>query len=206
MKRNDPQARLHRAATALDLPLREAETRRLLSLEELLRRRAIPMGLVAEGDDASVLERHIIDSLRAAAVVDPDDGAAMDLGSGAGLPGLVVAVARPSLRVRLIEPKRRRVAFLELAIEHLALGNVDVLQVRAEEASGRVDLCFARALAPLARSWALARPLLRPGGRLIYFSGPVEEPPPVPPDGGSIELVEGRWVDSSGPLVMITRP
>jgi 16S rRNA (guanine527-N7)-methyltransferase len=199
-------ARVQQAARAFGIQLSGEQVAQLLSFEALLRERGIPMGLVAPGDEAKLVDRHLIDSLRGAAVVGQADRRALDLGSGAGLPGLVVAAARPWLDVALIEPRRRRVAFLELAVERLGLSNARILATRAEDVADRADLCFARALSPLARSWELARPLLRPGGRLVYFSGPLEDPPPVPARAASVEVGATRWVDSPGPLVMITRP
>jgi 16S rRNA (guanine527-N7)-methyltransferase len=206
VKREAAAARVRRAATKFGIQLSGEQVDQLLSFEALLRERAIPMGLVASGDEAKLVDRHLIDSLRGAAVVGQADRRALDLGSGAGLPGLVVAVARPWLDVALIEPRRRRVAFLELAVERLGLSNARVLATRAEDVADRADLCFARALSPLVGSWELARPLLRPGGRLVYFSGPLEDPAPVPAGVAWIEVDDTRWVDSPGPLVMITRP
>jgi 16S rRNA (guanine527-N7)-methyltransferase len=198
-------ARLEAAAEALGVPLLETQVQCLLSFEALLRERGVPLGLVAEGDATRLLGRHIIDSLRAAAVVGPADQTALDLGSGAGLPGLVVAVACPSVEVALVEPRRRRAAFLELAIERLNTRNARVLALRAEDVSAQMDLCLARALAPLAQSWKLAQPLLRSGGRLAYFAGALRHPPSVPPGAASAQVAAEILVDSPGPLVIITR-
>jgi 16S rRNA (guanine527-N7)-methyltransferase len=164
--------------------------------------------LVAEGDQNRLMDRHVIDSLRAAAVVDSADRSIVDLGSGAGLPGIPVALAHPTVQVSLAEPKRRRLAFLEFAVDSLALRNATVLATRAEDLAGgpdRWNLCLARALAPLPRAWDLARPLLRPGGRLAYFSGPLGAAPPVPPGAARVELSRKILVDSPGPLVILTR-
>src|SRR3990172_7871353 len=123
----------------------------------------------SRGEDPDRLRRrHVLDCLRAASVVSSQDLDAYDLGSGAGLPGVVVAIARPDLRITLVEARRRRAAFLELAAQQLHLENVTVAAARLETLIEPVDLCFARALAPLPRAWTLAEPLLRPGGRLVY--------------------------------------
>jgi 16S rRNA (guanine527-N7)-methyltransferase len=194
-----------KAATELGLPLRPDQVERLIAFEELLRRRAVPLGLLSKGDEGRLWDRHVLDSLRAAALVDPADRVAVDLGSGAGLPGIVVAIAGPHLRVHLVEPKQRRVAFLELAVERLRLTNVSVIACRTEDVDIQADLATARALAQLERSWSLARPLLRAGGRLLYFSGPSGGVPEPPPGASHIRIAPKRLVDSPGPIVIITR-
>lgn len=186
----------------VDLPPGRAEA--LLRFEALLRDSAAPYGLVATGDVARIRERHLLDCLRAAAVVEARDTTAFDLGSGAGLPGIVVAIAVPQLVVTLVESRRRRVAFLELAIQELHLGNAIVVQGRIEHVSGQADLAFARALAPLPESWALGRPLLRPGGRLVYFAGERSQIPEVP-GASRVEVRSPTVLESGGPLVIMAR-
>jgi 16S rRNA (guanine527-N7)-methyltransferase len=83
----------------------------------------------------------------------------------------VVACARPDLQVVLVDSRRRAGAFLELAVDRLRLTRVEVRVQPLEDLVARADVATARAFAPLERSWKAAHPLLRPGGRLIYFSG-----------------------------------
>ena len=193
------------AAHRLGLSLGSSQVQGLIAYEALLAERAVPLGLVSRSDADRLMSRHILDCLRAAPLVRPEDRLVIDLGSGAGLPGIVLAIAVPGVHLRLIEPRRRRVAFLEMAIEHLALSNATVLPGRAEETRTSADLATARALAPLGRSWALTRPLLRPQGRLLYFSGPLDAPP-LPPAGASeVALAGEKLVDSPGPIVIISR-
>ena len=176
---------------------------RLLRFERMLADRAIPMGMVARSDRARLRERHVLDCLRAAAEVG-GAASAYDLGSGAGLPGLVVAIAEPDLRMGLIESRRRRASFLELAVEALGLTNVEVRACRVQELTERVELCFSRAFAPLAAAWSVADPLLSARGRLIYFAG--SETTPVPPPATRIVAVRATPVlESSGPLVIMGR-
>lgn len=191
-------------AQALSVPLSPTAAQALVRYEELLREVAVPRGLVGERDAGRLLTRHLGDSLRAAVAFSPTDQSAYDLGSGAGLPGLVLAAALPGVRFGLVEPARRRVAFLEMAIAALGLANAEVLPVRAEQLSEPVDVCLARALGPLERSWELARPLLRRGGRLVYFAGSGFRPPPDMPAVAEIRLVRAEMLASSGPLVIIT--
>lgn len=180
----------------------------LATYAELLLDRAIPMGLVAEADRDRIRERHIVDCLRAATLFDPGDRSAYDLGSGAGLPGIVLAIAVPGCRFGLIEPKTRAAAFLELAAERLGLDNVDVITQRAEAVAGHADVVTARAFAPPEGSWAAAHPLLRPGGRLIYFAGKGfqaeavrEIDNPEPPAEVRLEAV----IEKHGPLAIMVR-
>ena len=170
---------------------------------ELLAERGPELGLVAEGDRERLRERHIDDSLRVTAALQPGDRTSYDLGSGGGLPGIVVAITCPQLEVRLVETKRRRVAWLEMVVTELGLANAIVVPVRAEELTEPVDVCFARAFAPLARTWALAEPLLRPGGRLLYFGGRSLDEAEAHALGPDVRLIRGSLLDSGGPLVII---
>src|SRR4029453_5865424 len=136
---------------------------------------------------------------------EPSDTDALDLGSGAGLPGVVVAIARPSLRVGLVEVRRRRVAFLELAVERLGLSNVAVLAMPAGRIDRVVDVCFARALAGLSKTWEIARHLLRPEGRLVYFGGEgFREADQMPQDASSLHLLTTPPLATSGAGVFMT--
>ena len=105
----------------------------------------------------------------------PQGATVADVGSGAGLPGLVWAIARPDLEVTLIEPLLRRVTFLDEVVESLELSGVTVLRARAEDVEKTFDVVTARAVAPLAKlgSWCL--PLVRPGGVLLALKGRTAE-------------------------------
>jgi 16S rRNA (guanine(527)-N(7))-methyltransferase RsmG len=157
----------------LTLPVRlsRQQERVLGRFEELLRTRAVDLGIIAESDRERIRERHIEDSLRAVACMGAGDHTVMDLGSGAGLPGVPLAIALPSVEFVLVEARRRRGAFLEMVVAELPLKNVTVEVGRAEDLRLQVDLCVARAYAPWQASWRAAAPQLRPGGRLVYFAG-----------------------------------
>jgi 16S rRNA (guanine527-N7)-methyltransferase len=170
---------------------------------ELLSGRGVDLGAVAESDRDVVWERHVLDSLRVAPVLEPSDDSAYDLGSGAGLPGIPLAIARSDLHVGLVESQRRRVAWLEFVRDELALSNVEVVARRIEEVRTTVDVCFARALAAPERSWELARPLLRPGGRLVYFAGSSLDRDRLAAKVPVIHILEAVPLDSGGPLVII---
>lgn len=189
--------------SSLGITLSDEQVDLLERFETLLRERAIPSGFVATSDAARLRERHIWDCLRAASVIRPDERAAYDLGSGAGLPGMVVAVACPWLEITLVESRRPRVAFLELALELLVLPNVWVYAGRVQDLSDRVDVCLARAFADAPASWRVADPLLVPNGRLVYFAGQRFERSQLP-KGLGVSLVASTLA-RSGPLVIMSR-
>jgi 16S rRNA (guanine527-N7)-methyltransferase len=195
---------LRAQAADLGVLLDPPQISELRRFEELLARRAIPLGAIARSDWARLRERHTLDSLRAVPVVEGVDEAA-DLGSGAGLPGMVVAIALPRIRMLLIERRPQRAAFLELAVEYLGLSNVAVVAGRVEEVPDDVDVALARAFAPIEEAWARAREILRPDGRLVYFAG-AETGTPEPPAGSVIQAVLRTPVlESAGALVIMTR-
>jgi 16S rRNA (guanine527-N7)-methyltransferase len=115
-------------------------------------------------------ERHILNS---AAVLPriPEGATVADVGTGAGLPGIVWAIARPDLSVTLIEPLLRRTVFLEEMREELALGNVRVIRGRADEVHEEFDVVTARAVAALEKLGRWCMPLVRPGGVLLALKG-----------------------------------
>lgn len=191
------------SAEVLGLRLSDEQARSLSLYERLLADRAIPLGLVASSDRARLRPRHLIDSLRAAAEVG-DAETAYDLGSGAGLPGIVVAIAIPQLELGLVEIRQRRVAFLEFAVAELALPNVRVLARRVEDLTEPVDVCFARAFASAGTAWEAAEPRLRVGGRLVYFAGGEWSSSSVP-STARLQAVRPPVLESAGPLVIMTR-
>ena len=95
-----------------------------------------------------------------------------DVGSGAGLPGLVLAIARPDVHLTLIEPMERRVQWLETQVAALELSNVDVVRARAEDCAGMsLDQVTARAVSALRTLIPITAPAVRPGGELILMKG-----------------------------------
>ena len=151
--------------------LTEGQQASLRAFEELLRGPGASRGVVAKGDLERLRTRHVLDSLRVLPCLGSGERVVLDVGSGGGLPGIPVAVARPDLSVILLEPRESRVAFLEMAVSALELGNVTVEHGRAQGSSLRGDVCLARALANPLTSWVLCSPLLAAGGRVVYFAG-----------------------------------
>ena len=142
----------------------------------------VERGLIGPAETERVWDRHLVNS---ALVVEllPGTGAEAgaetgsarlaDLGSGAGLPGIVLAILRPDLSVVLVEPMARRTAFLAECVSALGLGNVEICRARAEELAGKLgaDVVTSRAVAPLDRLAVLAAGLCRPGGLVLAIKG-----------------------------------
>jgi 16S rRNA (guanine527-N7)-methyltransferase len=117
-------------------------------------------------------DRHLLNCGLLSPVV-PEGATVVDLGSGAGLPGLVLALARPDLSVTLVDPMLRRTTFLSEACEALGATNTVVHRGRAEDLpeGARFDVVTARALAPLPKLLGWAMPLVAPGGCLLAMKG-----------------------------------
>lgn len=138
---------------------------------DILASRGIDWGLIGPREGDRLWERHILNSV-AAAPLFPSGASVLDVGSGAGLPGIPLAILRPDLRVTLLESLLRRVNFLELAVAELGLGDrVRVVRGRAEEHGRTYDVATCRAVAPLPRLIEWCLPLVAPGGRLLALKG-----------------------------------
>ena len=194
----------HQGWTEGPFHLSESEAASLDRFEGLLRERALPGRMIAAGDAGRLRERHLGDSLRALELLRSGDRSALDIGSGAGLPGVVISIARPELQVTLVETRRSRAVFLETVASELGLANVKVVHGRIEAVRDVVRLCFARAFGSAARSWEAAEPRLEPEGRLIYWAGASFRISDVPPDL-RVEVVPPPSLAWSGPLVMMCR-
>jgi 16S rRNA (guanine527-N7)-methyltransferase len=129
------------------------------------------LGLIGPLELPRLWSRHILNCAIVAPLLRP--GVVGDVGSGAGLPGLVLAIARPDVSFVLIEPMERRVAWLNDQVSALALSNVSVVRARAEEAKlpQQLDQVTARAVSAFKTLVPLTAPLLRAGGELILMKG-----------------------------------
>jgi 16S rRNA (guanine527-N7)-methyltransferase len=129
-------------------------------------------GLIGPRESPRLWERHLLNCAVLGEVV-PEGAAVCDLGSGAGLPGLALAIARPDVQVTLVEPLLRRTSFLEQVVTDLGLGQVEVVRGRAQDLHGglRYDVVTARALAPLAKLLRWSMPLVGPAGALVAMKG-----------------------------------
>ncbi|WP_404436676.1 16S rRNA (guanine(527)-N(7))-methyltransferase RsmG [Microbacterium aerolatum] len=140
--------------------------------------RAFTANLAAQGEERGLIgplelprlwTRHVLNSAIAAPLFH---GSAADIGSGAGLPGIVLAIARPDVSFTLVEPMERRVAWLTEQVEELGLGNVTVLRARAEDVEPKqFDVVTARAVSALRTLLPFTAPLVRDGGELALLKG-----------------------------------
>lgn len=165
------ERRLAELAAQYDLPA--GADQRLMELLRLVR--DSPHSLTAVRDPVEAVEVHVADSLGGLRLEELQRAAVIaDLGSGAGFPGLVLALARPDARVALVESVGKKAEFLRETAERLGLANVEVVADRAESwtaGMGACDAVTARALAPLAVLLEYAAPLLRDGGALVAWKG-----------------------------------
>lgn len=129
-------------------------------------------GLIGPREVARLWERHILNSAAVTPYLD-DARSVADIGSGAGLPGIVMAIQRPDVEFHLIEPMERRTAWLEEIVEALALENVLVKRGRAEEYHDafEVDVVTSRAVAALSKLARMSLPLVRRGGAMVVLKG-----------------------------------
>ena len=129
-------------------------------------------GLIGPRETPRLWERHLLNCAVLGEAV-PEGATVCDLGSGAGLPGLALAIARPDVRVTLVDPLIRRTSFLEEVVTDLGLDGVDVVRGRAEELHGgpRYDVVTSRALAPLGKLLRWSMPLVAATGALVAMKG-----------------------------------
>ena len=132
----------------------------------------IERGLIGPREVPRLWERHVLNCAVVQELIE--DGASVaDVGSGAGLPGLCLAIARPDLQLTLIEPLERRVIWLTEVVDDLGLENVDIMRSRAEQAVGHVDADYvtARAVSALVGLLDITMPILRGTGQLLALKG-----------------------------------
>ena len=136
-----------------------------------LGRRGEELGLIGPLEAERLWSRHILNCVLPAPLLRP--GLVGDIGSGAGLPGIVLAIARPDVDFVLVEPMERRVEWLRAESERLDLDNVRVERARAEDAPliQRLDQVTARAVSSLAKLIPITAPLVRRGGELLFMKG-----------------------------------
>jgi 16S rRNA (guanine527-N7)-methyltransferase len=163
---------------------------------ELLTGSGVERGLIGPREAERVWQRHVLNCAVIGEVI-PTGVVVVDVGSGAGLPGIPLALARPDLRITLLEPMARRVAWLTEVIDELEIA-VRVHRGRAEDtavcsALGGRDVVTARAVAPMGRLAGWTLPLLRPGGLLVAMKGATAGDE-VARDRAAIEGLAGRGI------------
>ncbi len=136
---------------------------------ELLSSTGIERGLIGPKEGDRIWERHIANCIPITTII-PQGVRVADIGSGAGLPGIVIALARPDLKVSLIEPLQRRVDFLNEVVAELAL-DVEVIRGRAERVKKQFEIVTARAVAPLEKLIQISWHMIPRGGCLMAIKG-----------------------------------
>ncbi|MGV4290027.1 16S rRNA (guanine(527)-N(7))-methyltransferase RsmG [Trueperella pyogenes] len=145
---------------------------KLIRFRDLLVEQGEVRGLIGPRELERLWSRHLLNSTAVAEFL-PFSGSVADVGSGAGFPGIVLAIIRPELQFDLIETMERRTDWLNDVKDALELGNVEVIRSRAESLpkSYRVDVVTARAVAALQKLLPWTLPLLKPGGKLVALKG-----------------------------------
>jgi 16S rRNA (guanine527-N7)-methyltransferase len=139
---------------------------------EFLTTAGIERGLIGPREGERIWERHIFNCLPVTQLL-PQGASLFDIGSGAGLPGIVIALARPDLKVTLIEPLERRVEFLNEAVAAIAAGGVEieVIRGRAQDVKKSADFVTARAVAPMDKLKKMCWHMVKTGGSLLAMKG-----------------------------------
>ena len=139
---------------------------------EFLTTAGIERGLIGPREGERIWERHIFNCLPVTQLL-PEGASLFDIGSGAGLPGIVIALARPDLKVTLIEPLERRVEFLNEAVAAIAAGGVEitVIRGRAQDVKKSADFVTARAVAPMEKLKKMSWHMVKTGGSLLAMKG-----------------------------------
>ena len=145
-------------------PERQEEIR---AFAQFLTTAGIERGLIGPREGERIWERHIFNCLPVTQLL-PQNASLFDIGSGAGLPGIVIALARPDLKVTLIEPLERRVEFLKEATEGLG---IEVIRGRAQDVKKSAGYVTARAVAPLEKLKKISWHMVKTGGALLAMKG-----------------------------------
>jgi 16S rRNA (guanine527-N7)-methyltransferase len=159
----------------LDPELDDAAVEKFVAFLRLLEKWNRATNLTAVRDPLEMVTRHILDSL--AVVPFLTRGSLLDVGTGAGLPGLPIAIASPGLDVTLLDSNAKKLRFVRQAVAELGLDNVQVVQARMQEYQpGRsFDMVISRAVASLDELYRQSVHLMRPGGRMLFMKGAVPE-------------------------------
>ena len=173
---------LQNGLAELGIDLSQEAQQKLLAFRDLLLKWNKTYNLTALRDPEQAISHHLLDSL--AILPHVGDGALLDVGSGGGLPGIPLAIARPQLPVSMVDTVQKKATFLQQAAIQLGLKNVAVHHARVEEMSGQYAQISSRAFAEIGLFVRLTRHLLAPGGRWLAMKGvrPDDEMAALPAD------------------------
>lgn len=190
----------------LDLDIREENQRKLLDYVDLLHRWNRAYNLTAVREPEQMVVRHLLDSL--AVLPHIEEGDLLDVGCGAGLPGIPLAICRPALKVTLLDSNGKKVRFVRQAAMELGLENVTVVQSRVEQYRNAFSQVITRAFASLPDIVSLAEKSLAPGGRLLAMKGALTDAEMAgvqPPWRAVTQSLTVPFLDEPRQLVMLTR-
>ena len=177
----------------LGLNVPDSAQQKLLAFRDLLLKWNKTYNLTALRDPAQAISHHLLDSL--AILPQLDVGNLLDVGSGGGLPGIPLAIARPELQVCMVDTVQKKTTFLQQAVIELGLKNVTVNHARVEEMQGQYAQITSRAFAELGLFVSLTRHLLAPNGRWLAMKG-------IRPDGELKALPADIMVEAIIPLTV----
>ena len=169
------QTGIEAGCRALQLALHHNVTARLAQYVALLEKWNKVYNLTAVRDPRQMVLRHILDSLSVIPYLS--GGSLLDVGSGAGLPGIPLAIARPALAVTLLDSNAKKIRFVRQAVAELGLSNVEAVQARMQEYQpGRAfDMVISRAVSDLDELYRQSQHMLAPGGRMLFMKGALPE-------------------------------
>lgn len=172
-----PESLLKKGLNELSLSVKSEQVSSFLTYLEELKRWNKAYNLTSLRRDDEIITKHFLDSLLYLKALPEGSIEVIDVGSGAGFPGIPLKIIRPEIRLYLVEPSRKKAGFLMHIVKTLRLESVDIIGKRIEEVSGiKVDVALTRALFDIRDFHKKASHLLKDGGRLILSKGPkVEE-------------------------------
>lgn len=172
-----PESLLKKGLRELSLSIKPEQIKAFMTYLEEIKRWNRVYNLTSIRKDEDIIIKHFLDSLLYLKGLPEGEIMVMDVGSGAGFPGIPLKIVRPDIRLFLVEPSRKKAGFLMHMVKTLGLEDVDVIEKRIEDVSGlRVDVALTRALFDIKEFYKKASHLLKKGGRLIMSKGPkVEE-------------------------------
>ena len=204
-----PQTTLDTGLARLGLDLPAVARQKLLDYVALIGKWNQVHNLTAIREPVKMVTHHLLDSLALLTVIDGPAKRLVDVGSGAGLPGIPLAIARPDWSVTLLDSNHKKGVFLQQAVSELGLPNVTVVvdRVEAFRPEGGFDYVVSRAFSDLPEFAELSRHLRGPGGTLLAMKGvyPYEEVLQLSPEIGTVEVIrlEVPGVDAERHLVSI---
>jgi 16S rRNA (guanine527-N7)-methyltransferase len=168
----DWRVRLDEGVREVGVSVLPESREKLLKHVAMVREECQRINLVSARDRDFLIERHVVPSLAALEFIRDRRQDVLDIGSGAGFPGVEIALCKPALRMTLLEATRKKAVFLERVVQELEIDNAEVIWDRAENLlEQRFDTVLARGVAPMPKLQDLAAPLLEKGGKLITWKG-----------------------------------